>query len=82
VDFFELVGTFTVETGGACPTSFRAYQTIEAAPSVTCLAAPVEVVVGSATNVETVTYFYENCPFRNGPLAPTITVVCPSHEFH
>lgn len=69
------MGTFTVATGGDCPTSFRAYQTIEAAPFMSCFAAPVEVTVGNWANVETVTYIYEGCPVPTESFGPTITVV-------
>ena len=81
VDYFEIVGTFTLQPAGDCPTSFRAYQTIELAPSISCFAAPVEVTFSGNTGptnvVETVTYIYKDCPVvqTTSSFGPVITVV-------
>ena len=73
--YFEVVGTLTLPAGGDCPSSWRAYQTIEAG-TTSCFAAPVVITAGPA-NVVTVTYIYEDCPANTEIIAETITVVCP-----
>jgi hypothetical protein len=72
--YFEIVGTLTLPTSGDCPSSWRAYQTIEAG-TTSCFAAPIVVTAGPSS-VVTVTYIYEDCPANMEEIARTITVVC------
>ena len=69
----QVIGTITIQTG--CPSSFRAYQTIELGPSLSCFAEPVVLTMGNVTNVQTVTYTYQECPVITDAVSPTITVV-------
>ena len=72
-EYFEVVGTLTLPTSGDCPSSWRAFQTIEAG-TTSCFALPV-VITAAASNVITVTYTYPECPEKTKAIAQTITVV-------